>query len=109
MQIHNLVWYFIAVITPALAMLFVKYYTHNKNKIWILYSMVCYLVFIKACIELIDNTNLIVLYALIKILSILMVTLLDYLFIGDKLDMQSKIGILLGIVSIYLLYNKTKN
>lgn len=109
MQIHNFVWYFIAVITPALAMLFVKYYTHNKNKFLILYSMICYALFIKACTELITNKNLIVIYALIKISSILMVVLLDYLFIGDKLDMQSKIGILLGIVSIYLLYNKTKN
>ena len=109
MQIYNFVWYFIAAITPALAILFVKYYTDNKNTIWILYSMICYVVFIKACTELITNKNLIVIYALIKILSILMVVLLDYLFVGDKLDMQSKIGILLGIVSIYLLYNKTKN
>jgi drug/metabolite transporter (DMT)-like permease len=70
-------------------------------------SIICYAIFIKASIEILKNKSVIVVYALIKILSIFLVAILGYIFVGEKLDIQSKIGILLGVISIYLLYNKT--
>lgn len=49
---------------------------------------------------------MIVIYSTVKILSILIVALCGTLIFKEKLNLKTGIGILLGIISIYLLSSK---
>lgn len=106
MNIHNLIWIIIAAICAAAPVTFVKNYTENKNYFWIILSIISYIILILAYSIIFYKNNMIIIYSTVKILSILFVVLFGVLIFKEKINLKEGIGILLGIISIYLLSSK---
>ena len=65
--------------------------------------MLSYFILILAYIVILPYNNIIIIYPLLKILSIIIVGFAGITVFNKKLSVRGLIGILLGILSIYLL------
>jgi len=52
------------------------------------------------------DKNIIIVYPILKVLSAIIVVLSGVVFFNNKLDFESIIGILLGLITIYILSGK---
>jgi len=100
---YNITWIITAAILAALPVPFIKNYIATKNYIWIFLSVISYLILIMAYANLFSGQNIVAVYSLIKILSIIIVTVFGIVLFKNKLTVSLIVGILFGIVSIYLL------
>jgi len=103
MDLYNIFWFIIAATTPALPLAMIKRYTETNNYYWIIMSICCYLLLIFAYSIILTNTDIAIMYPLLKVISILIVVTLGLIFYKSELDGKSILGIILGIISIYLL------
>ncbi|AYV75149.1 MAG: hypothetical protein Terrestrivirus1_23 [Terrestrivirus sp.] len=103
MDINYITWFIIGVISVSLPVFFMKTYTETNNIVWIILSVFAYLVLILSYSVILVDQNPAIIYAILKISSILLVTFFALLIYGNKLNLKSSIGILLGLISIYLL------
>jgi len=103
MNLYNIIWIIIAAISAAAPVSFIKKYIENKNYLWIILSIISYIILILSYSIILIESNMIVVYSIVKILSLLIVGLLGIIFFNEKLNFKEGMGILLGIVSIYLL------
>lgn len=106
MKLYILLWFLISAISAAIPIPLIKKYTETKNIIWIFLSILSYFVLILSYSVILDDNNITILYPLLKVLSIFIVIFSGIIFFNNKLDMKSLIGILFGIISIYLLSSK---
>jgi len=107
MKLYFIIWFLIAAITSALQMIFIKKYTDTKYLFWVILSLLsAFIMLLSYTIIVVDN-NITIIYPIIKILSIVIVSTVGFFAFNNKIDTKSFIGILLGIVSIYLLSHKT--
>ena len=107
MQNYNIIGLvLLSSITAAIPIHLIKLYVQTKNIKWIILSILCYIILIILYYFIIARgKNIIIIYPIIKILSIFFVIFIGFILFNTKLDMKSYIGILLGIISIYLLSN----
>jgi len=103
MNINTILWFFVAVMASAIPVPFIKSYTKDKNIMWIVISIIAYLILILAYTKIFTDSYISVAYPLVKILAILIVALIGFFLFGDKLNMYSILGIFFGIMSICLL------
>jgi multidrug transporter EmrE-like cation transporter len=54
------------------------------------------------------NKNIVIVYPILKVLSVLIVIIAGILLFRATIDIQTIIGIVLGVISIYLLSKKVK-
>ena len=106
MNYYNIVWFFIAAISAAVPIPFIKIYTETKNFMWIILSMFSYLILILSYSIILTDKNISIIYPILKVLSVIIVVIAGIFIFKNSLDMKTIIGILLGIVSIYILSNK---
>jgi uncharacterized membrane protein len=104
-QILNYFYIFIASIFSGLPIIFVNYYSKNKNIFWIIMAIASYTVLVFSYLYLLLNTSNSVskLYSLIKISSIVIVVIFSILFLKEKLTIKNIIGLILGSIAISLL------
>jgi len=107
MKSYYVIWIIIAAIAAATQVLFVKYYTDSKDLIWIIFSVISHLCMVFAYSIILIDTNMAVIYAIIKVLSILIIMIIGIISFKHTLDIRALIGIALGMASIYLLSTKT--
>jgi multidrug transporter EmrE-like cation transporter len=103
MKIINVLWIIIGAICATVSVSFVKIYTKTKNIQWIILAMASFLLLIYAYSVVLKNEKIIIVYPILKIVSILFVVFVGCVFFKNKLDLKISIGVLLGLVSIYLL------
>ena len=104
-----MLFYLLAAIAAAIPLPLIKQYTLTKDFIWIILSIISYLILVYTYVKILENDNMSVVYPILKIVSILIVVFSGVIIFGDKLDQRSIIGILLGIIAIYMLSSKLKN
>ena len=103
MAITIYLWYLIAAILSALSMPFIKQYSITNDYKWILFAVFVQLLLIVTYIQVINSGSIGSTYAIIKVVSIILVTLFGIFIFNETLDIKHKIAILLAMVSIYLL------
>jgi multidrug transporter EmrE-like cation transporter len=103
MDSHIVIWIIIASIVAVIPVYFIKKYNKTQNYLWIFLSMFFYFILIIAYSKLFVDKNIIIIYPIIKIISILLVIIFGYLFFNYRLNVRSGVGILFSIISIYLL------
>lgn len=103
MNLHEIIWILIASITATIPIFCIKKYNKTRHYIWIILTMFLFFFLTIAYSKLFFNKNIIIIYTIIKVVSILIVTIIGYLLFDYELNMKSYIGILLAILSIFLL------
>lgn len=93
-----------ATIIAILPVFFVKKYILSNNMIYIILSIVAYIILIILYIELFKNYEISNNYVILQILQILLVIGASYLLYNEKLNNYQLTGVVMGISSIWLLY-----
>ena len=98
-----ILWFIIGVLSSVFSVFFVKEYITSKKYIWVALSVISILLLLTCYFQLFTYQNTAIIYTLLKITSILLVLLFDYFVFHSKLTFTQWIGILLSMVSVYLL------
>jgi multidrug transporter EmrE-like cation transporter len=99
-------WFFIAAIAAAIPIPFIKRYTQTHSPVWILLSAISYGILILAYSIILTDKNITIVYPILKVLSVLIVIGAGLLLFSNRFDLNTAIGIGLGIGSIYILSQK---
>jgi len=99
----NILWFIIGSISAILPVLFIKEYLLNKNVVFLILSMLCYLVLMNSYLNIFNVNELSVSYTIIQILQILIVVISGILLFKETITINKIIGILLAIISMYYL------
>jgi len=93
-----------ATIIAILPVFFIKKYILSNNMIYIILSIIAYIILIILYIELFRNYEISNNYVILQILQILLVIGASYLLYNEKLNNYQLTGVVMGISSIWLLY-----
>jgi multidrug transporter EmrE-like cation transporter len=102
-NIQKYKWLIIASFCSALTVLMVKQYEQSTNYLYLLVVALSEIGLIYGYIQLLQKGDLITEFALVKIISILIVILPSMMFFGSILTTKKIIGLIFGIIAIYLL------
>ena len=103
MNFKKIGWILIAGVAASIPLMLMKKYIETKKTILIVLSMICYLVVIQSYIQLLATNNISTIYPIIKIVSDLIVIPSGVFLFHEKLNLYNYLGVILGIISIYLL------
>lgn len=101
--------YYIAILIAAvlsmLPLFFVKKFVDGGEKYWYCLGLaiLCSILLIFTYVYLCRRHAVSKIYAIIKILSIIMLSIVGYLFLNEVVTTKYVIGIVLGIIALYLL------
>jgi len=102
-NIQTYKWLLFASFFSALTILMVKQYEKNTNYLYLLVISLSEFCLIYSYIELLKKGELITQFALVKIISIFIVIIPGIIFFNSVLTIQKIIGLLFGIIALYLL------
>ena len=102
-NIQKYKWLIIASFFSALTILMVKQYEQSTNYLYLLVVALSEFGLIYSYIELLKTGELVTLFALVKIISILIVIIPGIIFFGSILTTKKIIGLIFGLIAIYLL------
>ncbi len=103
MELYVIFWIVVGAVISIIPAYFIKKYNITKNYIWLFLSMICYCILMLAYSKLFVSKNIVTIYQIIKILSVLLATVFGYLFLSYKLTIKTMFGVIFAIMSIYLL------
>lgn len=103
MDLNTILWIIIAASCAASLASFVKLYIKSKNFKWVIMSFMSFIILFFAYSIILVKGDVIIIYSVVKILSILIVVLFGVLIFNEKINLKIGLGILSGIISIYLL------
>ena len=102
-NIQKYKWLIIASFFSALTILMVKQYEQSTNYLYLLVVALSEFGLIYSYIELLEKGELVTLFALVKIISILIAIIPGIIFFGSILTTKKIIGLIFGLIAIYLL------
>jgi multidrug transporter EmrE-like cation transporter len=96
---------FLATIIAIMPIFLIKYYILYGNYIYIGLSILSYLLLLNIYIKLFSKSDneISTLYVILQILQILIVVIFGLIFLKEKSNIKKIIGIIMGMISIYLL------
>jgi multidrug transporter EmrE-like cation transporter len=97
------IWFIIGSVSAIIPILLIKEYTVNKNVLYLILSMMCYLVLIKSYLNIFNTNQVSTSYTFIQLLQILLVLLSGIVLFKEKINLQIIIGIILACIAMYLL------
>ena len=103
MIMNNIGWILVAAVSASVPLILIKKYIETTKIIFIILSMICYLLVIKSYLQLLTSSNISTIYPMIKIISDLIVIPAGIFIFHEKLNLYNYLGIILGVSSIYLL------
>ena len=96
-------WIILAASTASLQVIFIKKYLQTNDWFWLDLSLLTSVFLLVTYIKIFNGNNISIIYPIIKILSIIIVIITGDVFFKNKITIKSIVGIILGIISIYLL------
>ena len=105
MDLNTILWIIIAAACAASLVTLVKLYIKSKKFKWVVLSFMSFVILFFAYSIILVKGDIIIIYSIVKILSILIVVLFGVLIFKEKINFKIGMGILFGIISIYLLSN----
>jgi multidrug transporter EmrE-like cation transporter len=94
--------YILSAITIPISLTFVKQYTKTKDMIWLVFSLICYMIVIWTYVIIVPTQNVTAAFSILKVINILVVALLGFMFYNEIPTFYQKLGILTAIISIIL-------
>jgi len=82
----------------------VKKYISTKNLRYLIVAILIYVFEIIAYVKLFERGDIAFYFSISKILSVVLVVVIFAIFFSTKLNFKKIIGLILGIIAIYLLY-----
>ncbi len=95
-------WIF-ATIIALLPLFFIKKYIQTKQLIYLFISMILYFFLMLSYVKLFEKNELSSNYTILQLLQILTVIIIGILIFGESITINKVTGILLALISIYLL------
>lgn len=99
----RILWLILSALFSALTILVIKHYSADKNIGLLAIAFISEMLLIYSYLQLVKNTNVLVDFALVKIIAILFVWLVSVGIFENKLSSKQIIGVLLSIIVLYLL------
>jgi multidrug transporter EmrE-like cation transporter len=99
----RILWLILSALFSALTILVIKHYSVDKNIGLLAIAFISEMLLIYSYLQLVKNTNVLVDFALVKIIAILFVWLVSVCIFENKLSAKQIIGVLLSIIVLYLL------
>ena len=96
-------WIIIATIIALIPILLIKNYIITKNFNYLIFALIAYIILIICYINIFSN-NVISTYTILQILQILAMVIIGIILYKENINFTKIIGLILGIISIYLLY-----
>ena len=97
------IWFIIGSISAIIPVLLIKEYTINKNVLYLIFSMMCYLVLMKSYISIFNTNKVSTSYTFIQLIQILLVVLSGIVLFKEKINLQIIAGIILACIAMFLL------
>ena len=109
MENNNIyMWYIVAIINSALAGLLTKYYVQKNNMLYLYAAIFCNVFLIFAYTHIFNDTSISTSYVFIKIMAIMLVSFVGFTFFREECNSYKILGIIFGIIAIYLLSIKNE-
>jgi len=102
-NIQKYKWLLLASFFSALTILMIKQYEKSINYVYLLVAALSEFGLICSYIQLLKKGDLITQFALVKIISILIVLIPSIIFFNSVLTTKNIIGLIFGMIAIYLL------
>ena len=103
---NNYCLIFMVSLLSIVPMICIKKFAQQENKRWYLYLALIFSAIVTLLyVDLSRKYAASQIYSITKFMSIIIITIVGYLFLEEKLTIKHIIGILFGIVSIMLLVN----
>ena len=104
---NNIIWLLLCgAIAAALPMVFVTKYKNTKHIYWIFLAIISYIILVFIYVILLYRLdNGLILYSLIKFLSIILIAIYGVVILHSKLTLNIIFGLFFGFISIFLLSN----
>lgn len=96
-------WLLLASFFSALTIITIKYYVIYSYNYWLLVTLLSSICVIYSYIQLLKKEDIVIAFALVKIISILFVLASSIVLFGGKLTTRKIVGLIFGLVAIYLL------
>ncbi len=96
----------IAILASVATIVSLKHNNVSNNNLFIILSIISDLLLIYTYVKILNYNDMITMYPFIKIMSILVIVLIGTFYYEEKLIMENKIGILLGVMALVLLSKK---
>lgn len=108
MEAKTIVWYFISAIFAAIPVPLVKMYIETKNILYIFASLLCYVILIISYSVILIDANIAFVSPIVKQISIIFIVFFGIIIYDNEFDVKTIVGLLLGLISIYLLSSEIK-
>ena len=99
----NYIWFIVAAVASVVPATLIKKYSVDKSYIWIVLSILTYLLLIYAYTKILDHRNVSSVYSFLKGISILLVVLFGFVFFGEIPNLGTVLGMIFAIISVYLI------
>ena len=103
MNYNKIFLYLLVSLLISLPLCLVKYYIHTNNFIIILFTMILYVLILYLYCKILLHDNLSTFGPIISILSLIFVVIVGIFFFNETICVYTISGIILSIVSIFLL------
>ena len=100
---HQYLWLALSAVTASIPFIMIKKYNDTNNEMYILLAAFAYALLIITYIKILRTHEMIKVYPLLKIISLLIVVFVGILFFNNKMTGKIILGIVLAIIALYLL------
>ena len=101
--LNDNIWYIVAIVNSALAGILAKYYVLTNNILYLYIAILCNVFNIFAYVQIFNDASMSTGYAFIKVMAILLVAMVGFIFLEETCTLRSVIGIIFGMLAIYFL------
>ena len=95
--------YTIVTIAAVLPIIFIKQYINTGAYHYMLLALMMYIILLAAYVQIFRTKQISTAYPLIQIIQMLFVTVVGIILYNEKINTYNTIGVILGIVVVYLL------
>ena len=95
----------LSIVSP-LPILFISKYVETNQSYWIILTLLAYLISGYIYYRIALDRHIAIAYSIIKVLSIIFVTLIGIILLGHQITPKLCIGIIVGIICVYLLSSR---
>ena len=101
-----LLWIILASLIALLPVFLIKKYTKTDNMMYIIFALCSYILLTYFYIKIFRVGELSTYYIILQILQIVLVIIGSMILFNEEINKRKIIGIILGIISIYILLKK---
>jgi multidrug transporter EmrE-like cation transporter len=93
----------LASIVALLPIFFIKEYIKTNNKIYIIITILSYVILMIAYINIFKKKEIMTSYTLLQILQIIIISIISIFIYNEKLTIKKIAGLISGLIAIYYL------